>query len=212
LERHAVDEKRTVSDTSAMCPLDLFRVGNSSRTYAVILVCTWLASGCCQAGSDATAASSGAPTPSAPLAPLAPPANSSSASGTATAAVADSSQAIPDAPPGPPPREIAGASHILVAFKGAENAPKTITRSKDDARKRAEQALKELQKDESKFAELVKKYSDDAVSKPAEGRLGNFERNAMPKAFSDACFSMMIDTISGVVETPRGFHIIKRTK
>jgi len=111
-----------------------------------------------------------------------------------------------------PQREIAGASHILVAYKGAENAPKTVTRSKDDAKKRAEEALKELRKDESKFAELVKKYSDDPISKTSEGRLGNFERNVMPQAFSDTCFTMKVDAISDVVETPRGFHIIKRTK
>jgi parvulin-like peptidyl-prolyl isomerase len=34
----------------------------------------------------------------------------------------------------------------------------------------------------------------------------------MPKAFSDATFAMKVDTISDVVESPRGFHIIKRTK
>jgi parvulin-like peptidyl-prolyl isomerase len=100
----------------------------------------------------------------------------------------------------------------LVAYKGAENAAKTITRTKADARKRAEEALKELKKDESKFAELVKKYSDDAISKPTDGRIGNFERNAMPAPFSDTCFAMKVDAISEVVETPRGFHIIKRTK
>jgi hypothetical protein len=111
-----------------------------------------------------------------------------------------------------PEREIAGAAHIMVAYKGAENAPKTVTRTKDDAKKRADQALTELRKDESKFAELVKKYSDDPISKDAEGRLGNFERNVMPGPFSDACFAMKVDTISDVVETPRGFHIIKRTK
>jgi len=194
-----------------MRPHDLFGVRISSRTYAVILACTWLVTGCCQAGGDATAIADGAPPPSSspaplPLAPLA----SSSASGTGPSA---SSAATPEAPPGPPPREIAGAQQILVAYKGAEYAPKTVTRTKEDARKRAEDVLKQVQKDESKFAELVKKYSDDEMSKGAEGRIGNFERNAMPKAFSDTVFSMMVDTISGaVVETPRGFHIIKRTK
>jgi cell division septum initiation protein DivIVA len=115
-------------------------------------------------------------------------------------------------PPQAAEREIAGAAHILVTYKGAENAPKTVTRSKQDAKKRADDVLKQLRADEKKFAELVKKYSDDEMSKAAEGRLGNFERNAMPAAFSDKCFSMQLDTISDVVETPRGFHIIKRTK
>ena len=111
-----------------------------------------------------------------------------------------------------PERRIAGAAHILVAYKGSERAPKTVTRSKDDAKKRAADALEKLKAKKATFEELVKQYSDDEISKPAEGKLGNFEPNAMPAAFSDATFAMKVDDVSDVVETPRGFHIIKRTR
>lgn len=110
-----------------------------------------------------------------------------------------------------PDREIAGASQILVAYKGAEIAPKEVTRSKADARARAEEALAKVRTDKDKFAEIAKEYSDDP-SKVAGGAIGNFERYAMPKAFGDATFALEIGDISGVVESPRGFHIILRTK
>jgi hypothetical protein len=188
----------------------------SKRARALLVLCAWLISGCCASGSsDAPSAQADAgPAPSSSAPPPPPP---------SAAAQSDDNRPGPEAaidrPAGPlvprtgeGEREIAGAAHILIAFKGAEGAPKTITRSKEDAKKRATEALEKLRKDTSKFEEIVKKYSDDETSKPAEGRLGNSERNAMPKAFSDATFAMKVDTISDVVESPRGFHIIKRTK
>lgn len=111
-----------------------------------------------------------------------------------------------------PAREIVGAAHILVAYKGALGAPKTITRSKVEARKRADEALKRLRDQKVSFEQLVKEYSDDPLSVPAAGAIGNFERNVMPQAFSDATFDLPVGGISDVVETPRGFHIIRRVK
>jgi len=111
-----------------------------------------------------------------------------------------------------PPREIVGAAQILVAYSGAELAPKTVTRTKDAAKKRAAEALAKITKDKMPFEEAAKKYSDDPGSKDVGGAIGNFERNAMPEAFSKATFAMKVGETSEVVETPRGFHIIKRTK
>lgn len=116
------------------------------------------------------------------------------------------------ATPAAPVREIAGAAHILVAYKGAERAPKSVTRTKDQARKRALEVLAKVKEGKKEFAELVKEYSDDEASRPANGALGNFERNAMHPAFSDATFALQVGDTSGVVETPAGFHIIRRTR
>ena len=111
-----------------------------------------------------------------------------------------------------PAREIAGAAQILVAYSGAELASKTVTRTKDAAKKRAAEALAKITRDKMPFEEAAKKYSDDPGSKDLGGAIGNFEKNAMPEAFSKATFAMKVGDISEVVETPRGFHIIKRTK
>jgi peptidyl-prolyl cis-trans isomerase D len=105
-----------------------------------------------------------------------------------------------------------GAAHILVAYKGALGAAKTVTRAKADAKKRADEAHEKLVAHQGTFEELVAKYSDDDLSKPAGGKIGNFERNVFPPAFTEAAFGMAVGGISEVVETPRGFHILTRTK
>lgn len=149
----------------------------------------------------------------------APPATTATATATAAAtapAVTATTQASVEptatAAPKLPEREIAGASQVLVTWKGAELAPKTVTRSKADAKKRADEALAKLKKDNMAFEEVAKKYSDDDASKNIGGALGNFEKNAMPEAFSKATFDMKVGEVSDVVETPRGYHIIKRTR
>jgi hypothetical protein len=147
-----------------------------------------------------------------------PPAPVASAAASAVVAPPPVEPAPSAADPAPsttavlPPREIAGAAHILVAYSGAELAAKTVTRSKDTAKKRAAEALDKIKKDKMPFEEAAKKYSDDPGSKDLGGAIGNFERNAMPEAFSKATFDMKVGGISDVVETPRGFHIIKRMK
>src|SRR5262249_49173300 len=110
-----------------------------------------------------------------------------------------------------PAREIVGASQIMVSYKGAEATPKTVTRTKDEAKKRAEEALKKPALG-TPFEELVKQYSADATSRAANGAMGNFERGAMPKPIADAAFALKVDEISRVVEAPRGYFILKRTK
>jgi len=121
-------------------------------------------------------------------------------------------EAAPSASAAPPVREIAGASQILVAYKGAELAAATVTRTKEAAKKLAAETLEKIKTSKVPFEEAAKKFSDDAGSKEIGGALGNFERNAMPAAFSTATFAMKVGELSEVVETPRGFHIIKRTR
>lgn len=149
-----------------------------------------------------------------------PPPPAPAASAVASVVAAPGSAALatsaatppPSASAAPPVREIAGAAQILVAYKGAELAAKEVTRTKDAAKKRAAEALEKITKSTLPFEEAAKKYSDDAGSKNLGGAIGNFERNAMPASFSTATFAMKVGEISEVVETPRGFHIIKRTR
>lgn len=151
------------------------------------------------------------PPPSPPPAGSAPAAPESAAP-PASAAPASSEQVGPTVDPPEPEREIAGAAHVLIAFKGSLGAPKTITRTKADAKKRAEEAHKKLVDKKATFEELVKQYSDDELSLKTEGKIGNFERGVMAPAFESATFALKVDEVSEVVETSRGFHIIRRTK
>jgi parvulin-like peptidyl-prolyl isomerase len=108
------------------------------------------------------------------------------------------------------PDEIA-ARHILIAYKGAERAGDDVTRSKDEARKLAEEVLEEAKKEGADFAALAKKHSDGPTAEKG-GDLGTFGKGKMAEAFDEAAFQLKVDEISDLVETPFGFHIIQRTK
>jgi hypothetical protein len=123
----------------------------------------------------------------------------------------------PPQPPGQPPQgqaagdqETIAASHILISYKGAMRAKPDVTRSKEEAAKKA-QNLARLAKAGEDFAKLAEKESDDA-SAARGGQLGRFQRGRMVKPFSDTAFSLKPGEVSGVVETPFGYHIIRRTE
>ncbi|MBI5367389.1 MAG: peptidylprolyl isomerase [Planctomycetes bacterium] len=102
------------------------------------------------------------------------------------------------------------ASHILLMYKGSMRAPETITRSKEDARRQIDELLKRLQGGED-FAKVAGEISD-CPSKAQGGDLGKFGPGQMTPEFEKAAFALEPGQVSGVVETPFGFHIIKRTK
>lgn len=88
--------------------------------------------------------------------------------------------------------------------------PKGVTRTKEEARKRAEEAARRGKAGED-FSALVAEYSDDST-KANRGNLGVFTRDKMVKPFSDAAFLLPVDAVSDVVETKFGFHVIKRNQ
>ena len=95
------------------------------------------------------------------------------------------------------------ASHILILTNGDV--------SKEKAKSKAEDVLKEIQKAPSKFAELAKQHSQDPGSAQQGGDLGFFGRGMMVKPFEDAVFGQKEGEISGLVESDFGYHIIKVT-
>ena len=130
----------------------------------------------------------------------------------APAATAEAPPApTPSAAPAPPPEETVAASHILVAYSGAMRANPTLKRTKDEAKKRAEGILRRARKGDD-FAKLADADSDDPSAKMNHGSLGKFTRAQMVKPFADAAFALKPGEVSQLVETPFGFHIIKRTE
>ena len=140
-----------------------------------------------------------------------------SASVPTSAALQSSASAVPSPtasapkPPHDPPTQVA-AQHVLVPYKGAEKCPKGVTRSKAEAKKRAEEVSKKAREKGADFSALVAEYSEDPAAKERQGSLGKFTREKMAKPFSDAAFALEIDAVSDPVETPFGFHVIKRNQ
>lgn len=121
--------------------------------------------------------------------------------------------APPSAPTGNPPAtsETIEAQHLLIAYKGASRASAAIQRSKAEAKQRAIQALNRLQKG-GDFDEVVRQFTDEPGGKERAGVLGSFRRGMMVPEFETAAFALKVNEISGVIETPFGFHLIRRTK
>ena len=98
------------------------------------------------------------------------------------------------------------ASHILISFKGSQDANPEITRSKTEAKKEANRILKLVRKNPDSFSGLAFELSD-GPSKSRGGDLGFFQEGAMVKPFNDFVFSKKEGSI-GLVETDFGFHVI----
>jgi parvulin-like peptidyl-prolyl isomerase len=117
----------------------------------------------------------------------------------------------PQPAPAPPKEPEIRASHILIAYKGARGAAAEVARTKEQAKKRAENVLKKTLGPGADFAALAKQYSDDPGSGPRGGDLGTFTRVQMVKPFADAAFLLRPGQVSEIVESEFGFHIIKRS-
>ena len=99
------------------------------------------------------------------------------------------------------------ASHILISYKGSQNADPSIERSKNEAKTEANRILKLARLNPDSFSSLALELSD-GPSKSSGGDLGFFQEGMMVKPFNDYVFKSNIGRI-GVVETEFGFHVIK---
>jgi parvulin-like peptidyl-prolyl isomerase len=96
----------------------------------------------------------------------------------------------------------ASVRHILLSTQGQNPEEKAETR------KKMEGILKRARSGED-FSELAKEYSEDPGSKEQGGLYENFSRGQMVPAFDEAAFSEPVGSITDIVETQFGYHIIK---
>jgi len=96
----------------------------------------------------------------------------------------------------------------VVSFRQIVIAPQPDSTARVRARAKAESLLV-LLRGGADFAEMARQVSDDSASRAAGGELGWFRRGVMVKEFEQVAFSLRPGTMSQVVETDFGFHIIK---
>ncbi|MDO8836240.1 MAG: peptidylprolyl isomerase [Vicinamibacterales bacterium] len=95
------------------------------------------------------------------------------------------------------------ASHILIRLEeNADAAARTKARGQIEG-------IQAQVKKGANFAELARQHSQDPGSAPKGGDLGFFGRGQMVPAFEEAAFATKIGQVSGIVETPFGYHLIK---
>ncbi|MCA9389692.1 MAG: protein translocase subunit SecD [Candidatus Magasanikbacteria bacterium] len=97
------------------------------------------------------------------------------------------------------------ASHLLITFEGNEGGL-TSTVSKEDARKKIDELKSQVTPEN--FAELVRQNSVEPNASSTAGELGWFAKGDMVEAFENTVFSQEVGTVSDVVESPFGFHLI----
>lgn len=86
--------------------------------------------------------------------------------------------------------------------------PKLSAAVKEKYRKKAEAILDSI-KNGADFAVMAKRYSEDPGSATAGGDLGFVKRGVFYPEFEAAAFALDNKQLSGVVESPVGFHIIQ---
>lgn len=100
------------------------------------------------------------------------------------------------------------ASHILLMYKGSMRS--TASRSKDEAQAEIA-ALREKIEGGADFGAVAQDVSD-CPSGAEGGDLGSFRPGMMVASFDQAAFALNVGELSGVVETPFGYHLILRTE
>ncbi len=142
--------------------------------------------------------------------PAAVPTQSASAVPAATQAPAATARPPMQRPTAQQPAgPVYGAKHLVVQWKGATRSKQE--RSKEDAKKRAEEALAKA-KAGTAFEEVAKEFSDEPGVKSSGGDLGKFSRAGFDPQFVDAVEKLKVGEMSGVVESAFGYHVIVRTQ
>lgn len=96
------------------------------------------------------------------------------------------------------------AAHILL-----KTEPQSTPEQKAAIRRKLEAIHTDIATQALTFADAAAKYSQDTASAAKGGDLGVFARGRMVKPFEDAAFSTRPGTLSPIVETQFGYHIIQ---
>ena len=106
--------------------------------------------------------------------------------------------------------ETVDASHILIAYKGAQKADATVSLTKEEAKAKADALLKQAQAG-GDFAALATENTNDTGSKATGGKYPNIQKGQMVPTFDQYIFNNPVGKL-GVVESDFGYHVLKVDK
>lgn len=96
--------------------------------------------------------------------------------------------------------ETIDVAHILIG---------TDTRNEEEALARAREVYDKVVANPSRFAELVREYSDDSGSSGRGGTYLGVKRGDMVAPFEEAAFGLEVGAVSEPVRTQYGYHVIR---
>ncbi|MBN2798660.1 MAG: peptidylprolyl isomerase [Deltaproteobacteria bacterium] len=118
-------------------------------------------------------------------------------------------QVVAEPPPLPAPTEPRyAATHVLIAYAGAVGAPEGQPRTPELARALAERIRREALGGRP-LEELAREHSD-GPSAGRGGSLGVYLTGTMVPEFEAAVASLPVGAVGPVVQTPFGYHVIRR--
>jgi len=102
------------------------------------------------------------------------------------------------------------ASHILIAYVGAERAGENVTLTREQAKAKALELCERLAGEPHLF-ELLARNESNGPTAPRGGDLGSWKKGSMAPEFDTATESLAENEITTQpVETAFGFHVIRR--
>ena len=112
-----------------------------------------------------------------------------------------------------PPREMPDCVvviEVVSSYVGAEQAAAALKRTRAQARDRAETILRLARAPRADFEALNKRFSDLGPTAQADKITQASCRGQLHPALERAAFGMEIGQVSDVLESPQGFHVLKR--
>jgi len=94
--------------------------------------------------------------------------------------------------------------HILITSASDKKA------DRESAKSRLFEIKKEIE-DGADFADMAAAYSDCPSGKQTGGSLGWVSKGTMVSEFDNVIFDMEVSSLSSIVESPLGFHLIRKT-
>lgn len=101
-------------------------------------------------------------------------------------------------------REEVEVSHIMLAKKRTDKENREQKVRLD--------SIRNAIMDGADFEEMAKKYSADRGSSSKGGYMGYMPANRYPYSFETAAYNLPAGEISGIIETPMGYHLLKTGK